>query len=124
MTDRLTRIEILVLTLTTLAAASALALGGVRPFGIVLGGGAALLDLILIRLLATEALLRRPAPSRIVPLALAKSLVLLAIPALALLLPRGLVDGLSFAVGVSALPLAVVVEAFLPEPVPAERGEG
>jgi len=37
-------------------------------------------------------------------------------PAAALLLPAGPVDGVSFAIGVSTLPLAIVVDATLPLP--------
>jgi hypothetical protein len=47
---------------------------------------------------------------------------LLAIPATALLLPAALVDGVSFAIGVTALPAAVVVDAFRPLPAPRIDG--
>ena len=123
MTRRLARIEILTLSLATLAAATAYGFGCFRPTGIALGGGAAVLDFLLIRKLATAALRRRAPVTRVVPLALAKSLVLLAVPALALLLPPAVVDGVSFAVGVSALPSAVVMDALLPMPFTTVGGE-
>jgi hypothetical protein len=119
-THRLVRIEGLILSLTTIAAALALAAGG-RPLGVVLGGGAAFLDFVLIRMLVATALSRRPSPTLAVPLALMKSLLLVAIPATALLLPAELVDGVSFAVGVSMLPLAIVADALWP--LPAASGE-
>jgi len=104
------------LALTAVVAAAALGAGRLRPLGIALGGGAATLDLVLIRRLVVAALIRRPPLSRVVSVAFAKSLLLILVPAAALLLPATLVDGLSFAVGVSALPLAVVVDALLPAP--------
>jgi hypothetical protein len=116
----LVRIEGLILSLTTVAAALALASGG-RPLGVVLGGGAAFLDFVLIRMLVAAALSRRPSPGLAVPLALMKSLLLVAIPATALLLPADLVDGVSFAAGVSMLPLAIVADALWP--LPAASGE-
>jgi hypothetical protein len=116
---RLARIEMLILALTALAVVAALALGGVRPLGIALAGAAAWLDFVLIRQLGTAVLIRRPPLSWLVPLALTKSLLLLLIPSAALLLPAGPVDGLSFAVGVSALPLAIVIDATLPLPAAA-----
>ncbi len=122
MTHRLVRIEGLILSLTTVAAVLAAASGG-RPLGVVLGGGAAFLDFVLIRMLVATALSRRPSPTLAVPLALTKSLLLVAIPATALLLPAELVDGVSFAAGVSMLPLAIVADAFWPLPVASdERG--
>jgi hypothetical protein len=113
---RLDRIEGLVLTLTSAGAGTSLALGVGRPLGIVLAGAAAWLDFVLIRRLATAALVRRPAVSRLVPMALAKSLLLILVPAAALHLPPTVVDGWSFAVGVSCLPLAIVLDAALPVP--------
>jgi hypothetical protein len=115
MTERLARIEFLVTSLTLLGIAAAAATGVARPFGVALGGGAALLDFVLIRRLAVMAFARRPALSRIVPMALLKSVVLLAIPGLALLVPASLVDGLSFAIGVTTLPAAVVLDACWPQ---------
>jgi hypothetical protein len=121
-TVRLARIQALVALLTATAAGGALASGHGRPLGIALGGGAALLDFVLIRWLAASAMARGATVARVVPLALAKSLLLLVIPASALLLPAALVDGVSFAIGVSALPAAVVVDALLPLPV--RRSDG
>lgn len=117
MTDRLTRIEGLIVSLTALAAGAALGFGLSRPLGVVLGGAMALLDFALIRRLGAAALALRPPVARLVPLALTKSLLLVVVPAAALLVPGRFVDGVSFAVGVSALPLAVVVDAMLPSPV-------
>lgn len=116
MTYRLDRIEIVTLVLVTIAATASSVLGTVRPLGIVLGGGAALLDFVILRRLAAAALSKRSSMKRVVPWALAKSVVLLAIPAFALLLPLGVVDGLSFALGVSALPGAIVIDALLRVP--------
>lgn len=116
MTQRLIRIEWLMSTMTLLAAALVLAMGIARPFGVALGGAAALLDFTMIRRLGAAALTRNTPLPRIVSMALAKSVVLLAIPALALLLPRWLVDGVSFAIGVTTLPVAVVLDACLPLP--------
>lgn len=114
MTQRLARIEFLMITLTILLIAGASTTGLVRPLGIALGGGAALLDFILIRRLAGTALARRPALSRVVPMALLKSIVLLAVPALALWAPRSAIDGVSFAIGVTTLPAAVVLDVCWP----------
>ena len=123
MMHRLHRIEFLTLTLVIAAAAAGHLLGVFRPMGVALGGGAAVLDFFILRRLAAAALLRGGSIKRIVPLALAKSLVLVAIPALALLLPTGLVDGISFAIGVSALPSAIVAEVLLPAPLAPAAGE-
>jgi hypothetical protein len=114
MTQRLARIELLMTSLTLGTTAAALALGVMRPLGIALGGGAALLDFALLRRLGAAALARRIPPQHIVSMALVKSLVLLAAPAAALLLPGSVVDGVSFAVGVTTLPVAVVLDACLP----------
>jgi hypothetical protein len=113
-TQRLIRIEWLITTLTLVASAAALASGVARPFGVAIGGAAALLDFTMIRRLGAAALARHTPLGRIVSMALAKSLLLLAIPATALLLPHSLVDGVSFAIGVTTLPVAVVVDACLP----------
>jgi hypothetical protein len=115
-TDRLARIELLILSLAASAAALALAFGVSRPLGIVLAGGWAWLDFVLIRRLAAAALARRPPLSLLVPMAVAKSLVLILVPASALLLPRTLIDGVSFAIGVTTMPLAIVIDASLPAP--------
>lgn len=120
MTQRLARIEFFTASITVALAAAALATGVALPLGIALGGGAAWLDFVLIRKLAAAALVRRPPMPQVVSMALLKSLVLLAIPAAALLLPSSLIDGVSFAAGVTALPLAVVVDASLS--VPTLRG--
>ena len=114
MTQRLIRIEWLITSLTLLASAAALASGATRPFGVMLGGTAALLDFAMIRRMGAAALTRHTLLGRIVSMALAKSLVLLAIPASALLLPHSLIDAVSFAIGVTALPVAVVLDACLP----------
>ena len=113
---RLKRIQGLVLLLTT---ASALLAAWARlssPTGIVLGGFAAWLDFVVIKELVSSMLVRRPSPSHIVPMALAKSLILVSVPAGALLLPTSVVDGVSFAIGVTALPVAVVIDACLAVP--------
>jgi hypothetical protein len=115
--NHLARIEALIVAFTTLVAAAALGCGFAPPLGVVLGGGSALLNFVLIRRLGAAVLVRRPPVGWLVPMALAKSLVLVAVPAAALLLPHTLIDGVSFGVGVSALPLAVVVDASLPAPV-------
>jgi len=86
------------------------------PTGIVLGGFAAWLDFAVIKELVSSMLVRRPSPSHIVPMALAKSLILVSVPAGALLLPTSVVDGVSFAIGVTALPVAVVIDACLAAP--------
>ena len=114
MTQRLIRIEWLITTLTLAVSATALASGAVRPFGVALGGGAALLDFTMIRRLGAAALTRNMPLHRIVSMAIAKSLLLLAVPAIALFLPSSVVDGVSFALGVTTLPAAVVLDACLP----------
>ena len=116
MTHRLVRIQGLILSLTTVAAVVSFAIAGGRPLGVVLGGSAALLDFILIRVLVGTAFSKRPSPTLAMPLALAKTLLLVAIPATALLLPSSVIDGASFALGVSMLPLAIVADALMPLP--------
>jgi hypothetical protein len=112
---RLVRIQGLLLGFTSLAALVALWTGATRPLGITIGGGAAWVDFVVIRRLATAMLSRKPAPSgHIVPMALAKSVLLIGLPAIALFLPSSIVDGVSFALGVTALPAAVVADALLP----------
>ena len=118
--ERLLRIELLVLSLTTVATVVAAASEVVRPLGIAFGGGMALLDLWVIRRLGAAALGRQAAVGRLVPLAFVKSLALLAVPAVALWLPSRMIDGVSFALGVTALPVAIVLDALTPI---ATRGE-
>ncbi len=118
MTFRLARIQTAMLVLTALLAGAALVSGVTLPFGIALGGAAAWLDFVVIKSLATAMLVRPPTPAHVLPMALTKSLALVAVPACALFLPATLVDGVSFALGVTTLPLAVVVDAVraIPEP--------
>lgn len=111
MTLRLARIQTGMLVLTASFAGLALASGLTLPFGIVLGGAAAWLDFVVIKNLASAMFVRRPSPTHVVPMALTKSLVLVAIPGCALFLPPTLVDGASFALGVTTLPLAIVIDA-------------
>ena len=122
MNHRLARIERLMLSLTAVGAVVALASSSLRPFGIVCGGAAAWLDFVVIRILAAKALAHRAQLHYIVPLAFAKSAALLAVPALALLLPASLINGVSFAIGVSVLPVAVVVDALAPQTARASGG--
>lgn len=114
MNFRLVRIERLILLLTTVLAIVAICSGLTPPLGIVLGGTAAWLDFIVIRSLATVMIARRPATAHLLPMALAKSFVLMAVPAFALLLPTSVIDGVSFAIGITVLPASVVIDAFLP----------
>lgn len=114
MNFRLVRIEALVLSLTAILAMIALCSGLTRPLGIVLGGAAAWLDFVVIRELAKVMIARRPATAHLLPMALAKSFVLVGVPAFALFLPTSVIDGVSFALGVTALPASVVIDAFLP----------
>jgi hypothetical protein len=123
MTFRLIRIQALTLAITTIATIAVLAAGGLRPVGVVLGGAAAWLDFVVIRGLVSLMLVRRPKPAEILPLAFAKSAVLLAVPALALIAPGSVVDGPSFALGVTALPAAVVIDALTPRLGSRKRGE-
>ncbi|MEO6025437.1 MAG: hypothetical protein ABIR79_01035 [Candidatus Binatia bacterium] len=94
-----------------------------RPLGIVLGGTAAWLDFVVLRSLGSAMLSKRPAIAHLVPMALAKSFILITVPALALLLPTSLVDGVSFALGVTALPASIVIDALLPIASDAKTGE-
>jgi len=112
--SRLARIEFLVLSLTTVSAVAACFFSALRPLGVLCGGAAAWLDFVVIRSLASRVLSRRAQLQHVLPLALAKSLALLAVPALALLLPASVINGVSFAVGVTVLPVAVVVDALSP----------
>lgn len=123
MNRRLTRIQGLVLSLTTVLALLAMWSNVTRPLGIVLGGTAAWLDFVVLRGLAGAMISRRPAVAHLVPMALAKSFVLVAVPAFALLLPTSLVDGVSFALGVTALPVSIVIDALLPIAPDPKTGE-
>jgi hypothetical protein len=115
---RLARIQTAMLALTASFAAAALVSGASLPVGIVLGGAAAWLDFVVIKSLASTMLVRRPSPAHVVPMALTKSLALVAVPGCALFLPASVVDGVSFALGVTTLPLAIVIDALraIPEP--------
>ncbi|MCC6763304.1 MAG: hypothetical protein IT293_01455 [Deltaproteobacteria bacterium] len=113
MNFRLKRIQGLVLLLSVLVTVLAQSVGFVTPMGILIGGLAAWLDFVVIKELGSAMLVRRVAKSHIVPLACAKSVLLVLIPAGALVLPRSVVDGVSFAVGVTMLPLAIVIDACL-----------
>lgn len=118
---RLVRIQGLLLALATAAVIFGHYSALVRPLGIVLGAGAAWLDFVAIRGLVVVMLARRPTRRQVVPIAFVKSVVLIAIPALALFLPADLVDGPSFALGVTALPAAIVIDALLPFGASSER---
>lgn len=118
MNVRLTRIQGLVIALTALMALLAVCSGLVRPLGVVLGGLAAWLDFVVIRGLASAMLVHRPATAHIVPMALVKSVVLVSVPAAALVLPASAVDGVSFAIGVTALPASIVIDSCLALPRP------
>ena len=122
MNVRLYRIQRLVLSLTTLMTLVALASDSTTPLGIVVGGMAAWLDFVVIKGLVGALIARRPAKAQVVPMAVAKSLVLVLVPAVALFLPGSVVSGMSFAIGVTALPAAIVVDACLG--APAEEGGG
>jgi hypothetical protein len=117
MNGRLNRIQGLVLSLTTLMTLVALASGLTTPLGIVFGGMAAWLDFVVIKGLGAAALVAHsPAKAHIVPLAVAKSFVLVSVPAIALFLPGTVVSGMSFAIGVTALPAAIILDACLAIP--------
>jgi hypothetical protein len=123
MNFRLFRIQGLVLTLTTVLALVALWSGLTPPLGIVLGGLAAWLDFVVIKGLAGAMVARRPATAHILPMALAKSFVLVAVPASALFLPASMVNGVSFAIGVTTLLAAVVIDALLPSEARPKTGD-
>jgi len=123
MNRRLTRIQGLVLSLTTMLALAAMWSDATRPLGIVLGGTAAWLDFVVLRSLGSAMLSRRPTTAHLVPMALAKSVILITVPAFALLLPTSLVDGVSFALGVTALPASITIDALLPINPDAKTGE-
>lgn len=121
MNFRLVRIQGLLLALATAAVVFGHWSALVRPLGVVLGASAAWLDFVAIRGLVGIMLARRPTRRQILPIALLKSVLLIAIPALALFLPKSLVDGPSFALGVTALPLAIVIDALIPLRPGSER---
>jgi len=123
MIHRLRRIQLFVLALTSALTGLALSSGFARPLGIVVGGGAAWLDFVVIRSLAGVMLGRNESVRHVVPMAFIKSLALLAVPAMALLLPRSVIDGPSFGLGVTTLPAAVVLDAFLPSRRASLEGE-
>lgn len=100
--------------MATLAVVMAACSGRVLPLGIMIGGAAAWLDFVIIRRLGGIALGRGTPRAHIAPLALMKSVILMVVPAAALLMPAHLVDGVSFAIGVSTLPAAIVIDALLP----------
>ena len=116
MNGRLNRIQGLVLSLTTLMTLVTLVSGLTTPLGIVFGGMAAWLDFVVIRTLAAALVARSPAKAHIAPLAVAKSFVLVSVPAIALFLPGTVVTGMSFAIGVTSLPAAIVLDACLAIP--------
>lgn len=120
---RLARIEILILVIATVTTVAAMTWGSIRPLGVVLGGGTAWLDFVAIKGLAGIMLARGTKPEGLVPLAMTKSAMLLAVPAVALFVPGTLVDGTSFAIGVTALPLAIVADACWPVMGDARGGE-
>ena len=107
----------------TVMAVMAFCSGLTHPLGIVLGGIAAWLDFVVIKRLAAAVIARRPATAYLLPMALAKSLVLVAVPASALFLPPSVVSGVSFALGVTALPASIVIDAFLPSVPERKTGE-
>jgi hypothetical protein len=116
---RLARIQMLIVVVTVLAVAAAIGVGIGRPIGIALAGAVVFVDFVVLRGLAAAVLIRRPRTPTLVGLALAKSLLLLVVPAAAVLLPPTVIDGASFAAGVSALPIAIVLDAFLGTPAVA-----
>lgn len=111
MNVRLKRIQGLVLLLSVLLAALGKFADLFAATGVMIGGLAAWLDFVVIQELGSAMLIRRVSKAHVVPLALAKSLALILIPASALLLPPRVVDAVSFAIGVTTLPLAIVIDA-------------
>ena len=99
-------------------------IGGVGDGPSVLfGGGVAVVNFHLIRVLVSRLMTPLAAPGRMSSVVAAKLLVLLAV--LAVSLRRLPIDAASFLVGTSTLFLAVLVEAaWLGEPLPPEGGEG
>jgi hypothetical protein len=113
---RLFRIQVLMAMLTAMLVLGSAWMRLCYPVGIALGATAAWLDFVVIKNLGVAMFSGRLAKRYVAPLTLAKSFVLLAVPACALLLPASLVDGVSFAIGVTTLPAAVVIDAFLTLP--------
>ena len=113
MTLRLQRIQMFVLLFTGVVAIAAQACSVTVPSGIVIGGLAAWLDFFVIKELAGMVLARKASTNHLASMAFAKSLVLVLVPAGALLLPARVVNGVSFAIGVTMLPVAIVVDACL-----------
>lgn len=113
MTLRLRRIQTLVPLLSAFTALLVGCSGVTTPTGVLIGGVAAWLDFVIIKELSSAILVRRMAKGHIVPMAFAKSLILVLLPAAALVLPTNVVDGVSFAVGVTTLPVAIVIDACL-----------
>lgn len=116
MTFRLRRIQSLVLLFTGMAAAIAQSCSLTVPSGIVIGGLAGWLDFFVIKELASMVLARKTSRNHLASMAFGKSLLLVVVPASALLLPASVVNGVSFAIGVTMLPAAIVVDACLRAP--------
>ena len=123
MTRRLDRIQGLILSFTTVLAVMAMCWDVTPAPGIALGGAAAWLDFVVLRGLGTAMMARQPSKAQLAPMAMMKSLVLIAVPAIALCLPTPLVDGVSFAIGVTTLPAAIVTDALLPFVSDAKTGD-
>ena len=119
---RLRRIPTMTLGITVSMAVGAALIGRIPGTGILIGGLAACLDFVVIRELGSAMLARNVARGHLVPMALAKSFALILVPAMALSLPSDVVDGISFAVGVTALPTAIVADAWLGVP-PIRTGD-
>ncbi len=113
---RLKRIQALVLLSTVVASLIAQRSALACPSGIAIGGLAAWLDFVVIKRLAAMILVRQVTKSHLVSMAFAKSLILVLVPASALLLPASVVDGVSFAIGVTMLPASIVIDTFLRAP--------
>lgn len=114
---RLRRIQSLVILLSAFCAVGARSSGLTPATGVLVGGLAVWLDFVVIKELAGAMLVRSVPRSHLVPMAMAKTLALILVPALALLLPRTVVDGVSFAIGITTLPLAIVIDACLGVPI-------
>lgn len=114
---RLKRIQSLVLFLSAFCAVGAQLSGLTPATGVLVGGFAVWLDFVVIKELAGAMLVRNVPRRHLVPMAMAKTLALILVPAMALLLPHTVVDGVSFAVGVTTLPLAVVIDACFEVPI-------
>lgn len=114
---RLRRIQSLVVFLSALCAVGARSSGLMPATGVLVGGFAVWLDFVVIRELVGAMLVRSVPRGHLVPMAMAKTLALVLVPAMALLLPRTIVDGVSFAIGVTTLPLAVMIDACFGVPI-------